>query len=163
MSHAKHDEPAEKDGAGGTQGQQQQQQQQQQSVGKRKKQQERQGGGVEEEEEEEEEFPPGMEVEEEYDEEDVYVVVGLPPAVDGEALLSASSVSVKGIGTKTPQLKVGEEVYEGNAEPIIGTTMAFTTPKPGASGREPLELTCFSNMRMAFSQPAVRRQRRSKP
>ncbi|CBJ26542.1 expressed unknown protein [Ectocarpus siliculosus] len=103
-----------------------------------------------------------MDVEEEYDEEDVYIVVDLPPAVDGEALLSASSVSVKGIGTKTPQLKVGEEVYEGNAEPIIGTTMAFTTPKPGASGREPLELACFSNMKMAFSQPPARRQRRSK-
>lgn len=47
------------------------------------------------EEEEEEEFPPGMDVEDEYDEEDVYIVVGLPSAVDGEALLSASSVSVK--------------------------------------------------------------------
>ncbi|CAM9621825.1 unnamed protein product [Scytosiphon promiscuus] len=90
-------------------------------------------------------------------------MVDLPSSVDGEALLSASAVTVKGIGTNTPQLKVGEEIYGGKAEPIVGTTMSFTTPKPGSSGREPLELACFSNTRVTFSQPPARRKKRSPP
>lgn len=55
----------------------------------------------EEEEEEEEEFPEGVECEEEYDEEDVYVVVDLPSSVDGEALLSAPAITVK-VGHTSP-------------------------------------------------------------
>lgn len=71
---------------------------------KRKQQQEKEappqgqqddGGQRDEEEEEEEEFPAGMDCEEEYDEEDVYVMVQLPSSVDGEALLSSSAVTVK--------------------------------------------------------------------
>eukprot|EP00903_Cladosiphon_okamuranus_P022280 g20486.t1 len=116
----------------------------------------------EEEEEEEEEFPAGVECEQEYDEEDVFVMVQMPSAVQGETLFS-SAVTVKGIGTSTPQLKIGEQVYNGKTEPIIGTTMAFRTPKAGSAGREPLELACISTMRTAFSQPpAARTPKRSK-
>ncbi|CAN0425688.1 unnamed protein product [Pylaiella littoralis] len=138
---------------------------------KRKQQQEKEvppqgqqddGGQRDEEEEEEEEFPAGMDCEEEYDEEDVYVMVQLPSSVDGEALLSSSAVTVKGVGTSTPQLKVGEEVYKGKTEPIVGTTMAFITPKAGSAGREPLELACFSTMQMTFSKPPAARRKKRK-
>ena len=54
----------------------------------------------EEDEEEEEEFPAGVECEEEYDEEDVYVMVQMPSAVQGEALFS-SAVTVKVRGMRT--------------------------------------------------------------
>lgn len=54
----------------------------------------------EEEEDEEEEFPAGVECEEEYDEEDVYVMVQMPSAVQGEALFS-SAVTVKVRGMRT--------------------------------------------------------------
>lgn len=47
-----------------------------------------------EEEEEEEEYPDNVECEE-YDEEDVYVMVELPHGVDGEALCSANSLVIK--------------------------------------------------------------------
>lgn len=40
----------------------------------------------------------------------------------------------QGVGTSTPQIKVGEDVYRGKTEPIVGTTMAFVTPKAGSSG-----------------------------
>lgn len=41
----------------------------------------------------------------------------------------------KGMGTRTPLLKVGDEAFDGKAEPIIGTTLTFTTPPAGSSGR----------------------------
>ncbi len=40
----------------------------------------------------------------------------------------------QGVGTSTPQIKVGEDVYRGKTEPIVGTTMTFVTPKAGSSG-----------------------------
>jgi len=56
----------------------------------------------EEEEEEEEEFPEGVACDEEYDEEDVYVMVQMPSSVDGEALLSAASVTMQ-VRTAVPE------------------------------------------------------------
>lgn len=52
---------------------------------------EKEGGG----EEEEEEYPDNVECDDEYDEEEVYVMVELPAAVDGEALAAASTVTIK--------------------------------------------------------------------
>lgn len=51
-------------------------------------------GEATEKDEDDEEFPANVECHE-YDEEDVYIMVDLPPAIDGEALLSASAVTVK--------------------------------------------------------------------
>lgn len=59
-----------------------------------RKQQEKEQRQEEEDVDVEEEYPDNVECEE-YDEEDVYVMVELPAAVDGETLLSASSVAVK--------------------------------------------------------------------
>lgn len=47
------------------------------------------------EEEEEEEYPDNVECEDEYDEQDVYVMVELPSSVDAEALSSAEAVTIK--------------------------------------------------------------------
>lgn len=55
-------------------------------------------------------------------------------------------VARQGIGTSTPQLKVGEQVYNGKAEPIIGTTMAFATPKAGSAGMYSGGLSFFAGM-----------------
>lgn len=55
-------------------------------------------GGAEKEEggeEEEEEYPDNVDCDDEYDEEEVYVMVELPAAVDGEALAAASTVTIK--------------------------------------------------------------------
>lgn len=38
------------------------------------------------------------------------------------------------MGTGTPLLKLGDEAFDGKAEPIIGTTLTFTTPPAGSSG-----------------------------
>lgn len=65
--------------------------------GKQRPQQRQQQADAEEDEEDdddEEEFPAGIECEEEYDEEDVYVMVQMPSVVQGEALFS-SAVTVK--------------------------------------------------------------------
>ncbi|CAM9320886.1 unnamed protein product [Ascophyllum nodosum] len=98
----------------------------------------------------------------EYEEEEVYVMVELPPDIDGEELLSASAVTVQGVGTSNPTLRVGGEVFAGKTEPIVGTTVVFKTPPPGAAGSRPLELACYSNMRMNFNNPGERRRKKPK-
>ena len=53
------------------------------------------GQQEEEEEEEEEEYPDNVECEDEYDEEDVYVLVELPASIDAETFSSAAAVTIK--------------------------------------------------------------------
>eukprot|EP00904_Undaria_pinnatifida_P012034 jgi/Undpi1/7961/HiC_scaffold_24.g10433.m1 len=93
-------------------------------------------------EDEEEEYPDNVDCEE-YDEEDVYVMVELPTMIDTEAFTSAEAVTIKGTGSSSPVLKVGDETFDGKAEPIIGTTLAFTTPPAGSAVADGIHISIY--------------------